>query len=231
MDRYIDLYFQKYAIFSRDVHSKETQNTAGRSRSGLLYICMPRPYPNVIFLFCSDILKGYWAICNEVVWRNGSIVKHSDPYHLSIVNFRREFLVPTWFVRFRFRASPSYVSLIHVDGNIRVNQLRAFSFPHVQSSGESCRLQIVRLANFQLHRSVEEHHLDGWSLAYGRIRTYRTIRPAFGIDWMSQSEEISAIFSLHCVSNSWKPLRKQIPGCSATTAHAMSLHHNCLCQH
>lgn len=105
-----------------------------------------------------QILELDGAIGHKVIVADGGIVEDGQLDLPAIADVGGEVIVPGWAVGLLLSGGLADPGVVHIDGNVGVQQKGLGSGPHRVPQGPSRGLQVDSLADPDLQQTIEDHH-------------------------------------------------------------------------
>lgn len=105
-----------------------------------------------------QLLELNGAVGHKVVVANRRVVKHRQLDLPAVVHLRHKLVVPGGTVRPLFGRGLTHAKIVHVEGDVRVQQKRLRLGSDGVSEGPGCGLQVQSLADLNLQQTVKNHH-------------------------------------------------------------------------
>lgn len=116
------------------------------------------PVLEVLAPVVQDVLELDDAVGHKVVVSNGSIMEDGQLNPAAVVDLRGELIIPGWAIGLLLGGGLAHTGIIHVQGDVRVQQEGLSLWTYGVTEGPSCRFEVQSLTDFDLQLPVEDHH-------------------------------------------------------------------------
>lgn len=107
-----------------------------------------------------QIFKLDCAVGHEVIIANRGVMENWELNLLSIVYLCDKLIIPCWAVGLLPGGSLAHTWIIHIEGNVCVQQEGLGLGAHCMAQWPRCGLQVQSFADFYLQQAVEHNHDD-----------------------------------------------------------------------